>query len=57
MLFSDGLKLLRWTACTKFLSVLLSAVTASRGRKIPPFLLWAVWDLGKDFIKPLTMTS
>lgn len=58
MLFSDGLKLLRWTACTKFLSVLLSAVTASRGRKIPPFLLlWALWDLGKDFIELLTMTS
>lgn len=27
-------------------------------RKIPPFLLlWTLWDLGKDFIKPLTMTS
>lgn len=53
-----SLRLLRWTACTNFLSVLLSAVPASRDRGIPPFLLlWTLWDLRKDFIKPLTMTS
>lgn len=58
ILFSDGLSLLRWTACTKFLSVLLSAVTASRDRKIPSFLfLWALWDLRKNLINLLTMTS
>lgn len=58
ILFSDGFRLLRWTACSKILSVLLSAVPASRDREIPPFLLlWTLWDLRKDFIKPLTMTS
>lgn len=38
ILFSDGLSPLRWTACTKFLSVLFSAVTASREEKSLPFL-------------------